>query len=1734
MSNIVQGQAPIVNFLNITHAFSDVDAVNHLFNNTSATSYGNYTNESHNMTGLYLSTSTNKSLYVFQQSNISSGVTNITSVNISTTNSAITDMFALNVTASQVLRGDDLRFKITTADSGDVNEPNNNLKLSEVAPTSQNDATALNDLRILNKSSVMATSPGTSVVYNTTNLQNALGVEGKAYYYTSTQNSFAPNYKAISNYDSMANNNIVLSIDNLTANNEYNYEVVKVATGDASFNFSSTQSGSSDVCIMKNGQTSAILGEYLTSDLGVSPDIFYSYRGNSLGGIQSGSDWSIVGSNDYSTWHLIDSRVNSGFPGNPTIFTNMNGPYAGIAYRYVRIIFQKTQNSPTLYLKMTLRMLNGNQIGAVLYKDHTAGLSSGGNFNGWSMNDAMGFCNNIVYVNRDYTGSVSTTVNLSPASLTSVDSNSTQTYVGFVGSNDYTGLLGVTGMNKVYSSSLVINLSNDTNVTQALSGGNVNLIVDPTFVSIPNLTLSQVNDIDFADFMNITLTPVQVTLSSDANLPSPNPLNITQASESLPAGHTLDNATLSFNSADRSTVTTNSYNLSTEVIYAVDNISGSSNLTLANMQALSVVRELSVMQPATPANPITGNWTNSQGLNVFYDENVTTGKVNIQNVTNPNGVSFIGMVEQVETGYFMVNTGNNYTGSVLLAEDAGVNNFSLTVSSNYGNTSGANITGEFRLGYFTNVTLPNRPLSDSDMRVRLIGNDPLDNATFSHNATALTVTGLGIRAVNNSTNGYVTFNSNATFGAVSYKDFPNTDGYEQRYTLQFPTAGEVSNFDVYPESILLEGFNSNNVKLSNSMSNATMSIPLGFDNWRSKTSSTTVVNGIYITTLSYTIEIDLSLSGVKNVKLLIPISYQYNSGAKQWIDGVPPALSVSIMFDTNQLTTHNIIIAAKKGTEYVNINASDLQEKIDLRRGPYDAIVLNSGIQYGAVVSIYPEFEQDFYNIDYYIPITKKEDTTGGLKAAYYRIDNDQNLINTIAGYDYKGLNQSRLVSLCESYKEMDIQMNITLLPGVGYPERYLIADGDLSFIYLAQEFYDQKTLYFVYIQNSIVKVDSPTAYNFMMSNDTRYLLQGTDGVYVTSTNINGPSSASLVASISLNKDKYSAQVYGGSGGVVANDVSILDNGVLINGSTYSSFGLSTNIVRGFKNGSSYTFSRGELDYEATYGSYTQTGTLTPAGSSPTNLILNFGEGLGFSVNLVSNPTAEVEIEFTVNKTSASAVYKGVTYYARASTSVKLTDMIDVGTAVPWIEMLALNNIFHPTPETATIQLVQPDIVVSTSSTYEYGVNNTLDALSVLNGFTYSPKQTVSDNDLVTTANYQINRDQVHLLYNANKMLRPVGKTYYVTVAPVDVRIAHFVNPASLNIGYVKLTQALPIAYNVTVNGQSAKYNLNLNNELKVSSLKSSPPAASNFNYKSNLFTFQGKIIDAPTNWYEYFANLDITVPVTLSTGTIGYNSQYGYTFTFPQYNNDIAHEIVVYWTNVFNRPIYNNDGSNYAFSPNLRIIPSTRSQFTQYQLGFVLNSNNVLIPQVRKYVSSLYDSILDHTTEPNGFVQNIDTLSGSLLNLVDPTSVLDLPRQLPYKYGTSGQSHYPEANNKNVSIASTVPINLTGSNLKMDLVLQVKDSSPNVSGSVAYNKYIGDILSGDNNRRKILNVFARDQLVIQDYAKNLSLRVGPNGRMYAGDISSYSLNLNDNLASSTGPVNGNYVPIYNSDVNLV
>ena len=245
-----------------------------------------------------------------------------------------------------------------------------------------------------------------------------------------------------------------------------------------------------------------------------------------------------------------------------------------------------------------------------------------------------------------------------------------------------------------------------------------------------------------------------------------------------------------------------------------------------------------------------------------------------------------------------------------------------------------------------------------------------------------------------------------------------------------------------------------------------------------------------------------------------------------------------------------------------------------------------------------------------------------------------------------------------------------------------------------------------------------------------------------------------------------------------------------------------------------------------------------------------------------------------------------------------------------------------------------------------------------------------------------------------------------------------------------------------------------------------------------------------------------------------------------------ITDVLTSFWNDAFYRPKYDSNGFNYGSVGQFRVVPQSASQVTQYELGFTYNSSNVLVPLVTKLTSQLYDNSLNLTqaSQPNGWIKGIPADSGSLLYLNENAVSRIDPTTKGFAYDYINANAYPNPNNYNVTIANTV--NLTGSNLpaNIDMVIQVKNGN-NVTGSNAYNTYI-NITAGDTTTVKVLKVYGKDQLVVKDYMDNLSFRVGPNGHVYGGDLSTYSVSVNQSVVNGID-VNNNYGVPFNSCVNL-
>ena len=595
---------------------------------------------------------------------------------------------------------------------------------------------------------------------------------------------------------------------------------------------------------------------------------------------------------------------------------------------------------------------------------------------------------------------------------------------------------------------------------------------------------------------------------------------------------------------------------------------------------------------------------------------------------------------------------------------------------------------------------------------------------------------------------------------------------------------------------------------------------------------------------------------------------------------------------------------------------------------------------------------------------------------------------------------------------------------------------------------------------------------------------------------------------------------------------------------------MDSTISRGYPT-ATYVFNRSNMGLNATFGAYNESvSVLPPTSGNPTSITLNMSQGFNILLRLGGASTSTVTTVFTANKTMVNASYGGdmYSYHTTPSlpTSVKLLNMLDgITNQVPWIETLYLNNFFVAgASNTLNVNYLQAPLIVS-RNTASYQCNNTsINASTFVNGLSYTQTQSITDSTLVSNA-YAIAQDQLTFTYSPTYVLRNAAKSFYVTVAPVDVTLSHYsgnsVGTARTTISrYIQLASNLINGYTLPVDTLTAPYAINVN--FNLSQLKSDGTfPSSNFVYDNKLYSLRGSA-DGATNWHTYFSEVDFTDPVfpdssyvlTTFSGS-PYAGFYNLAFLQNGYSAGSGDLVNLVFSTDFIRSVYGSlppsGGSPYSgwsavygWSPSISVVPATSSYMLQYELTFALNPTTKLVnPVITKYTSTTYPSdylgSVGQLNTTNGYYNNQVCASASLMTVPSAISVAGYP----YQFQSANQ--YP-ALSSGTFASVTFGTGLTPPP-NMDFIYQVANGT---TGSTLY-KNLLSVVPGNFLDCKILNIFAKDQFVVQDYRGNLAMRVGPDGRFYAGDVSTYSVALIDNQSS---PVcNGLYVPVFNSDVNL-
>jgi len=1673
-------QPPVINSFisNSTNAVSDAVAIDFLLNATSALNtdpnavYDDSVGPTTDLNGVVLSTSANKSLFIIVDNNATSSIVNVTNLNISAVNGAsITDIFTIDVPASTVIRADDFQYQSISPDGGviyDLEHGEDGYLSLNENVVSSDSLIAFDNLRVFNSTNQ------SSISYDSSNITQALGTEGVAFCYDysniTSGSAFASNYVRIAGYDTLESNNISLNVD---YSDNYTYQVVQINSSNSYFNFASTQVGANS--------------QFLAAPPGTSGTL--------------------------TTFNNLS---------NGTLYSNFVGSnYTGLLGDFI-----STVDSVTLAFNVTNDSANGNATCQFNNDplDSTIIIKSG-----WTV---MNNVTNKALLTQPNHFAEEMRVLLSPVEVT-INSASQPYMTNYISGTS---------------------LTPDTDVLQTLENSTF-LVGDLT------LTMNSANRSTIANVGGGNVS-VAVTYVSD---------------QTPPYNYDATN----YLGADGNFV-----NLQNQTV----------GRTVNMIQKATRVSAPYVDFPGTEGSlPSIFNGTgavgnNNAGMSLYYDLNpelnVTQGNISSYISLGATNIvdSLIGALVPVDQ---VVLTPSQNSTNILYAETGYPNGENIILNSNN--------------GYYPyyGTGLENSWVNDQSNRlneIRMIirANDPTEldgeieqdpNEGFLNvSATTLIISQNGIR-----------YNANAiSNGPTRFKELPTSGTYYQQYEIVFPTDAETLHSSFYPEEVRVTDPNTGN----------TMTLQLDANNIKNRLVSTN--GNVVTVTYNLEFDVALSGVVAGSITVVTPLSYQYSSQAdngSRWIyndsGSGRPELTITIPFNSTNLVTHTVV---PQYTLADDDNWADFEPPgstlLDLRLAIYDSIAFQGVIYiptgpttsapcfFRIVLKLYLLNNTTSKNIDYTVPLSYGSNI--GYDLQYYRLEdlsqenlelltNGQTLQSVMTSVNVKSIMTSELFGDVSHGEAV-----VTSIVGDVHTISVTAMGNSTMTINLLQAPYDAPVFFGASVK-ALVKIQQTIASQVQSILTAGPNIQLDSGIVLTANNLmtlSSCDSAGVVARFYLNPDLYSAVLYTGQTGQPYNSlqpirgiagpgqnnriqltpsvISLPDN----NNANVAAF--TTDIVRGYPS-RTYTYNRGTIELNAEFGSFTDYRQIAPGSQDVT---LNFGIGAGIVVTVRGAVAVDTTFTFTMNKSSVYMTYTdngtGETrpVYNNLSTVPSTLDMatilgLEEGEDAPaFADLLYMNNFFLPKAASITLTYVQPPLVVRRSygtapaALYNAYASNTQltpgTAAAFLAGRTWrAVTQTISDSDMFdgnVGQNILIDQTNLDLTFDAEKKLRTVGKSWYVTIAPVDV-VVTFKNtsgsPSVFNLVLDQVQKNLAITTNNAGNPKACTYKLNVlqpfRNIAEVEGLADDTA----WNYKNKLISMRGSQ-RGEAQWYEYFTGEDLGIPGGGQNpgggefGQGGLNQSHVYTYTFAQNGISDYSNVVMTWTNALTRSIYNNatgHSANYddGWSNTLTFAPAIASQLTSYQLTYAFNTSNVLVPVVTKFVSSTTNDdvstgVYGSTFGANGAVVHFPKGSNTGSQWV-------LSNSFPYPYTQVGASQYPafvdgEPSHDNAAINLPAPTSVTAPNY-LDLVIQVKDSET-LNGTTNYKRWVWSAYPGF----KALNVFAKDQMVIMDYAGNLAMRVGPNGRLYAGDMSAYTATYQSYLNGSQ-QINGPYVPVYNSNVNL-
>jgi hypothetical protein len=1871
MSNIT-GSAPVVYAQTIAGGapsgsapFSDTDAVNHLLNFTQSRSWANYTqiNMAVNSSNLMLAQSANKSLIVAYNSQVSTITTNVTNNSVNNNNTLALDTLGFNKTASTILTSESFQMMSVSPDDGVVfnNDVDYPLSLDEL-PTNTSEFNGLDNMRILNT----ALPTNFSINYSATNVQNALGVEGKVYYFNSTvgeaSGNFPPQYQSIPSYQPLSTNSIELDISTLnTLNNQYNYELVKLSYDSPTFNMVGVNAGANQV-----------MSAFGTANL--TPLI------------PSGS------TNSFSYTGFLQSLNYTGLLGQ-----NISG---------------------VLSSTLGLALSNGSNVTqAFSFISGSTNLLVNPTFVSISNLTTLAQANSLVFAD-------SMSVQITPSNVSAALSNPSGPVLDGVST-----IIVVPTAELLPSGKATDNITINTNSAQAdrknVSNNfiynttcQIQYATDPASMLYPSI-LGNYDDPEFSYQLTDQNLSYNVTMLAPTTVntapPAPGGFNLTANKDGLYAIYNLNSSfDTTFNisnvvvvggnqhaniigrldSSTRMNFTNSSLLLSTQLPYLINsNYSGAALNTSVAMNASNTSFNVSAASGFLALDPQPSNGKTGFGIlggsiqsaygDLYAKEkrlllaptdplnNQTTNVTSAINCTNAN-TSGLFVAPSLNYGFPLVNPMNASHTLQYAVEWNGLGPVS------YEDFTSGTYTQEYSLVFPTANDVAN-----GNLRVQGVRIDAYDNSNSRINASSYNVTlnranisGLCLNSCATTIPGVqdilVTCNVLVDVSLSGLKPF-NASVYGTSANLgsmfvNIPLSYTVRNTNgVYswpngtiPEMKVRINFDSNHLYTHRmSLQGQPNSSAQWADLDTSITNNVTCVSAWYVDLReSYDI-LTYTASELYNLNVCL---YPQQSDSAPVVYNSPfiiPLLTTAtgwtgVYCDLTDSQVNRDALAGLSLTQIENALDSQSSVKIPLttsattvgdgvRINVSDGLVtfqVNIGTS-GANGSVYFMYTADalistvtnsdtfgpyyanfmFYN-NSYLPIDAGVYISSGTVTSPGRLIGEP--IASIGVFPdrysataYSGQNPPSTTPLSGQWVGYEFAsptvlnnysaQNLSNSPNVGMTAWTIVGsnDGGSSWTIIDQ-------VSGVSISNGGITRNVPSPANTQAYSRMRFICQAVStefthifnhrftwrnqanqtlvpiaytrssatndylgfdtsaqvfidgnisfvrtGNYPSGTYI-GTSSTPIVTGSSPGPEPYNTLARIGANyppSQAGGDIVLIPSALTspVGGVTTQ---MLSSISRGYPT-ATYVFNRSNMGLNATFGTYNQSLSITPPTiDNPTAITLAMNQpSINYNFNillrLVAASTTNQTTVFKSNKTIMNVSYDDDMYSYRTTpslpTSVRVLDMVDgITNQVPWIETLYLNNFFVVgASNTLNVNYLQAPIIVSINNT-TYQCNNTnINAATFVNGLTYTQTQSITDAALVSNPyDYVITQDQVSFTYSPSYVLRNQAKSFYVTVAPVDVRLTHYsapsvgTSPQPIN-RYIQLATNIIPGYTLPIDTLNAPYSINVGFDLSEFKADGSVPS-SNFVYKNKLYSLRGSA-DGATNWHTYFSGVDFTDPtfpdntyeLTTYSGS-PYNGFYNLSFLQNGYTVASGNEVNLVFSSAFIRSVYGSLPPSgglpysgwtpvYNWSQSISVVPATSSFLTQYQLTFALNPTTKLVnPVVTKYVSTSYPS--DFLGSPGqlnttlGYYNNQACASASLMTVPSAITVAGYP----YQFQSAVQ--YPALSGgtfANVTFGTSLspPPN-------MDFIYQVTNGN---TGANLYRNLLS-VVPGNFLDCKILNIFSKDQFVVQDYRGNLAMRVGPDGRFYAGDVSTYSVALIDNQS----PVcNGLYVPVFNSDVNL-